>query len=1132
MGLNDPTPDNRSQFLASLAAAQAAGENPQEPASDSVTPDCVAPLELAQLASGILDASRLDAVYIHLGHCTTCCRLLALARESMSPETTPAEEQLIRQFERPSARLQHLAKCSRRAEIATAISEPEGTPTPIPMAQKMPLQGYRWYAIAAASLLMALGAAAWWSLSRVGVPEVLLTKAYTSARPFEYRLPDNGYGPIVQQRGIGSAFSKPDALATAELDIQRRLRKQPDSPSVLALKGRAELLEYDYEKAIETLSRASELAPGDEGILADLGCALAVRGDIEKRNLDYGHAVDVWLRALKLKPRDAILLFNLALVEEKLTQIEQALNRWRQFLDTHPGVEWAREAQSHIDTLQKMIEQRRRAEIQVIRDAAAFLIEANGNLDLDVEPYQETFWREWLPRQSAEPKAREAAFAIGRRFAERFGDRSLLDTISGVAGVSASPAVSQLAQALRLSQSGTSDEAIRAAAAAAAKLRASGLIAASLRARLELGYSYNRSAQRAECLRESQEVARDAETRSYIWIAEVAHLAHAACSNALGHTGAARAEIEAAHRAFGRAGFRLESLLALGLIAALDNSAGNYVSVWENAPEGLRQYWSTSASDFRAQQFQYNLQKSAANLGWNDCAVSMMRGAVRFAARGGNPSMEVADRVELAGLLARTGEYRAQEEELDAAAKTVRTITDGLTRGNLEWNLQLDRGEAELAAGHAAVAIEWIDRLARDATARRITEQMRLHQARGLALARTGDARHVAEAFEAAIELNRHRLKSLRSYADRLAEIEMASPSYRGLAEILSGGVDGCAHSREVWQRYRDQQGSAPPGPVITYGVLPGGIVVWTTDGSSCRMRRVAMPIEKVQAEALQFSRRCASPDANLAEIRRLGRDLFQWLIGPELRQLPGRRAVLLTDLWIASIPFAALTDDSGQFVARSFVLSASGDDTGFTHKTSVLVISTPTARTPNGRIMPVLSGAAAESADVAARFQKPVLLRDEGANESSLELRAPAAELFHFSGHGWSDGGNGALMLPAMGGAPQFVTSRALASHNWGRCSLAVLSACLTAAGEQHGAVNNQSLVRALLSAGVKRVMAARWSIDSSATRVLMGRFYDRLLEGAAPAAALAWAESEMSVSTRWSLPYYWASFEIFGRG
>src|SRR5262249_20901739 len=155
----------------------------------------------------------------------------------------------------------------------------------------------------------------------------------------------------------------------------------------------------------------------------------------------------------------------------------------KQFLDTHPGGEWAREAQSHIGTLQKMIEERKRAEIKVIRDPAAFLAAAGRDRDLDVEPYQETFWREWLPQQHVQPQSREAAFATGRKFEQRFGDRSLLDTISTAAGMTDGQSTSQLVEVLVLSQSGDSDAAIRAAAAVSAKLKASGLIAASLRAR-------------------------------------------------------------------------------------------------------------------------------------------------------------------------------------------------------------------------------------------------------------------------------------------------------------------------------------------------------------------------------------------------------------------------------------------------------------------------------------------------------------------------------------------------------------------------------------------------------------------------------------------------------------------------
>ncbi|MGH9663589.1 MAG: CHAT domain-containing protein, partial [Bryobacteraceae bacterium] len=146
-----------------------------------------------------------------------------------------------------------------------------------------------------------------------------------------------------------------------------------------------------------------------------------------------------------------------------------------------------------------------------------------------------------------------------------------------------------------------------------------------------------------------------------------------------------------------------------------------------------------------------------------------------------------------------------------------------------------------------------------------------------------------------------------------------------------------------------------------------------------------------------------------------------------------------------------------------------------------------------------------------------------------SISEHAPSAEIFHFSGHGWSDGGNGGLILPATARGPRFLTSAELSGQNWRRCSLAVLSACLTASGEARGAVNNRSLVRAFLGAGARRVIAARWSVDSEATRLLMDGFYDRLARREPPAEALAGAEAAVSAVRRWKHPYYWAGFQIF---
>jgi CHAT domain-containing protein len=104
------------------------------------------------------------------------------------------------------------------------------------------------------------------------------------------------------------------------------------------------------------------------------------------------------------------------------------------------------------------------------------------------------------------------------------------------------------------------------------------------------------------------------------------------------------------------------------------------------------------------------------------------------------------------------------------------------------------------------------------------------------------------------------------------------------------------------------------------------------------------------------------------------------------------------------------------------------------------------------------------------------------------------------------------------------------MAQKDWSRCRLAVLSACSTGTGEARGPVNPESLVRGLLWAGVARVVASRWNMDSETGAALMERFYDRLLSGDDVAKALQRAAQSLRENAETSHPYFWAGFQNFG--
>jgi CHAT domain-containing protein len=95
----------------------------------------------------------------------------------------------------------------------------------------------------------------------------------------------------------------------------------------------------------------------------------------------------------------------------------------------------------------------------------------------------------------------------------------------------------------------------------------------------------------------------------------------------------------------------------------------------------------------------------------------------------------------------------------------------------------------------------------------------------------------------------------------------------------------------------------------------------------------------------------------------------------------------------------------------------------------------------------------------------------------------------------------------------------------------LVVLSACQTALGKEVKGEGLVGLTRGFMYAGARRVVASLWEVDDQATSDLMRRFYRGMLkEGLRPAAALRQAQIEMSGSSRWSSPYYWAGFVIQG--
>jgi CHAT domain-containing protein len=240
---------------------------------------------------------------------------------------------------------------------------------------------------------------------------------------------------------------------------------------------------------------------------------------------------------------------------------------------------------------------------------------------------------------------------------------------------------------------------------------------------------------------------------------------------------------------------------------------------------------------------------------------------------------------------------------------------------------------------------------------------------------------------------------------------------------------------------------------------------------------------------------------------------------------------MVLADAELAGVPFGLLESERGEFLGdeHSLVLCSrfSRDvlrEGIISKSSSALAVAQSSTGTADSEEMPPLPQAADEARSIVSRFSGAKLLDGDRVTPAQIQRLAPGIDLFHFCGHGFGNSGNGALILG--GGA---FTSEDILKSNWTVCKVAVLSACLTAAGESRGVVNPNSLVRAFLVSGARSVVATQWNIDSAATQKFMDAFYTPLLAGASVPDALKLARHAIRTTSAYRHPYYWGAFAVF---
>jgi len=1155
--------------------------------------------EWGHLLAGMLPETRAQELLEHCGVCDACGQRMRGFTEDFSDELSEEDRRALAGLESGKPGWQSAMARSMKALSDAHRHMPE---PPIRVPAQLPGLWIRWAFACAVVVLLAAGVWIYRGFRGSSVDE-LLARAYTEQRTLELRMAGAAYAPLRQERGSArSSVAKPSALLKAEYLIKDELTVKPEDPILLGRKGKAELLEWQYDEAIRSLRHALDLQPGSPDLLCDLATAYAQRGDVESRPLDYGQAIEYLGQAISRKPDDAVLLFNRAVVEERLNLFEEAAKDWEHYLLIDPKGAWANEARQHLEAIRRR--QKEGAAAPVAERDPAHAIQAfergarensaseSGWPDSLDEDYLDVALTNWLPALSA-PVAKggrditerpewRALNAFSHILVAHHKDHWLEDMLL----VSSKPSVmagwKELGAATNLNIAGEFDEAAGAAQRAVRFFSSGRCLAGMLRALWEEAYALQRQQHGDLCFSVDERGRQMNRQTAYPWLAVQFDLEHSICSAMLGQLGSARTTAEKAVLLAESARYGTLTLRALQA-AGTEVASEDPERSWALFAEGLKRHWAARYRPFRVYQFYAEMAYTPESRCQWHLAQTLMDEAVAHIARTSNRLTEAVARQSLAVDTQMAGDTRHAIEQFRRAANLFGSLPPSPTTRTFRFSAEVYEASLEVEDGETERALQTLRDARRD-----YSEQsqywvwLHYYQALGDALLRHGGNVDKAErALWAAVYISEAALSTLKTDADRALWEQRTAGAYRSLVEAELQRNSAAEKVFELWEwylsapiriperHYREQPidfsalETAPVLPVlstvdstisrlsdvtvISFADLKSHMLVWVFNRSGVQMVPLQVSRSTLEPVVRRFLRLCEDPTSDMADVRRTGSQLYDWLFAPiEDRLVSSRSLILELDGTLRPIPAEALVNRQGEFLGQRYELVVGPGlqfqeflrrTSSFKPQDKVLVVGTSAARANFDLRLEPLPDSETEVRNISARFLHSTVLLGNEATFDALQRELPFVRVFHFAGHAIvSPTRTGLVLAPARkmtekdGSPAEFLDASQIRKLAIPRADLVVLSACATA-GDDGGVGDSQSLVRAFLRAGVPHVIATRWNVDSHSTSALMQEFYGRLLYGEQPAAALRSAAEVVRQNQGTAHPYYWAAFTAFGR-
>lgn len=331
--------------------------------------------------------------------------------------------------------------------------------------------------------------------------------------------------------------------------------------------------------------------------------------------------------------------------------------------------------------------------------------------------------------------------------------------------------------------------------------------------------------------------------------------------------------------------------------------------------------------------------------------------------------------------------------------------------------------------------------------------------------------------------------------------------------------VDRAALDTQDFRRSAAAIVEAQPNSLLIYPlVLEDKIwILWAAEGGVLKSVEINEVGQRELSETVvQFRQLIETPNSDIAEVQAVGKQLYDWLIGPlegEIQANNIENLVFALDRTTRYLPMGALYDGNRYVVENyttSTILSAGETDTNSrlapgTDETSILALglSEPVegySSLPNvpAELDSIVVDTGSDE-DVTGIYQGQLFL-NQSFDRRTLRDNLSYHNIAHIATHAEFVPGSHEDSYLLLGNGNPLKIFDIQNLQDLSNIHLIVLSACETAlSGPDQDGIEISGVAHQFLTGGAKAVIASLWKVNDASTSLLMQLFYQQLADSTA---------------------------------